>query len=58
MPSAIIVENAQAKINILRYEMSLSYFKTHGHWLVIHMDVYILLHPFHYCLGHLSPKYY
>ncbi len=58
MPSAIIMDNAQAKINLLKYDMSFPYLSTHGHWLAMYMDVYILLHPFHCCLGHPSPQYY
>jgi len=58
MPNTIIVDNAQVEINVLRYDMSLSYLLAHGHWSAMYMVVYILLHPFHYCLGHLSPKYY
>jgi hypothetical protein len=58
MPSAIIMDNEQVEINVLRYDMSFPYLSTHGDWLAMYMDVYILLHPFHYCLGHPSPKYY
>jgi hypothetical protein len=58
MPNAINVDNAQAKINILKYNMSLSYFSAHGLWLAMYMVVYILFYPFHYCLGHPSPNYY
>jgi hypothetical protein len=58
MPNVIIVDNAQAEINVLRYDMSLSYLSAHGHWLAMYMVVYILFHPFHYCLGHPFPKCY
>jgi hypothetical protein len=55
MPSIIIVDNAQAKIHILRYNMSLPCLLAHGHWSTMYMDVYILLHPFRYYLGHPYP---
>jgi hypothetical protein len=31
MPSVIIVDNAQGKINVLKFDMSLPYLLAHGH---------------------------